>query len=71
MWSAPQRQEPIEKIRKAQWTVENTRQTQGVVDQLGKVFAALKVLGLDDTYMGRTVTRAVERFKALDPRIVV
>jgi hypothetical protein len=57
--------EPIEKIRKAQWTVENTRATQVVVDRLIIHAAALRNLGLNDA----VVQCAIHRFAALDPKV--
>jgi hypothetical protein len=58
---------PIEKVRKAQWTVENTRATQKVIDELGKLQQAVELL------IGRqpaaTIEAAIRRFKVLDPGV--
>lgn len=62
--------EPIEKIRKAQWTVENTRATQAVVDTLIAVRAGIKiVLGGHGGNVERALTQAIDRFKQLDPGV--
>lgn len=69
MWSPPFTQEPVEKIRKAQWTVENTRETQKVVDELVDQYAAaMKVFGHRNS-LCYALKMAVLRFKQLDPAV--
>ncbi len=60
--------EPIEKIRKAQWTVENTRATQASVDGLNHLREAMRLLGLKGSALD-AVTNAMKRFKVLDPKV--
>lgn len=63
--------EPIEKIRKPQWTVENTRATQAVVDRLCAVRSALRVIAGDRDIGGvvHAINLAVARFEKLDPKV--
>jgi hypothetical protein len=67
MWSPRDTPPPIEKIRKPQWTVENTRKTQAVVDSLATLREAARFLG-QDGIVG-VVDQAIERFRALDPSL--
>lgn len=60
---------PIEKIRKAQWTVENTRRTQGIVDELQRARDALEWFGLKKSPVDSRMKLAMERFKELDPKV--
>ncbi len=70
------RDEPpaIEKIRKPQWTVENTRATQAVVDELVRVGDAIRtVIGRPSTGLSSPTMDAIEgaitRFMQLDPKV--
>lgn len=69
----------VEKVRKPQWTVENTRKTQSVVDELIVARDAIRVLisghtfgefgaGRDSGVSG-SIDRAIKRFKVLDPGV--
>jgi hypothetical protein len=69
MWANPQHQKPIEKIRKAQWTPENTAQTQIVVDRLDWVYGVLEGIGAETA--AKDVRAAMERFRLLDGGVVL
>lgn len=72
MWGPTYEPEPIEKIRKPQWTVENTRHTQEVVTQLRvAVDAYQRTLGTQSNmpFVVRAMREAIERLCALDPRV--
>lgn len=68
MWS-PIKQEAVEKIRKAQWSVENTRATQAIVNKLVTVREALKVLTGCNGPIPLVLDEVVARFIALDPKV--
>lgn len=69
MWSQPQKQEPIEKIRKAQWTAENTAKTQAAVDELLQMHSWLVFSGDKNSAMCRGLVLAIQRFKQMDQTI--
>jgi hypothetical protein len=69
MYSPHQTPEPIEKIRKAQWTVENTRHTQAVVDRLIMSRIALKAVGNEKSEVSAAISAAIARFQELDPKV--
>lgn len=69
---APHLQKPdVEKIRKAQWTVENTRRTQSVVNDLKEASSALGLLTSGHSFLKTTLERAVQRFHDLDVGVSV
>lgn len=68
MWGPHHEPPPIEKIRKAQWTPENTAKTQAVVNDL----FALKQLVLhfaEESRLTRVMQRAIDRFVELDREV--
>lgn len=70
MWSLGSTPEPIEKIRKASWTVENTRKTQNVVNELTAARIALKrVVG--NSYVVDAIDAAIVRFRQLDKGVKI
>lgn len=68
---------PVEKIHKAQWTVENTRTTQAIVDRLALQIRSLDVLFAAKHSPGRfggtreALRDAMHRFQQLDPKIEI
>lgn len=71
MWSAPHRQEPIEKIRKAQWTAENTARTQAVVDELVAHRKAFAHLFGSNSYLLSAIDAMLHRVSQLDAAVKV
>ena len=71
MWGPRDEPPPVERVRKAQWTVENTRKTQEVVDRLLKAKTALIVVLGKNSLAVHAMTEAVERFRVLDPNVKV
>lgn len=69
MWSSPQEQEPIEKIRKAQWTAENTDRTQAVVNDLLLAYDWARFAGRADSTLCICLRDALRRLKQLDPGV--
>ena len=68
MYSNPERLEPVEKIRKAQWTVENTRKTQEVIDDLCACAASLAVVtGSRQSPVLAAIRSGIERLVLMDP----
>lgn len=68
MWSPHQTPEPVEKIRKARWSIQNTANTQAVVDELEIERKALRrVTG--NSKVVEAMTTAVKRFCELDPAV--
>lgn len=68
MWSPHSEPEPIEKIRKAQWTVENTRKTQQVVNGLVQASRSLRNLH-GRTALVDVIELAIQRFREMDPGV--
>jgi hypothetical protein len=69
MWGPHFEPEPIEKIRKAQWSAENTAETQRVVDRLVTLREAMRVTSGDKTPAISALSAAIERFKQLDRNV--
>lgn len=71
MWTPPP--SPREKIRKAQWTAENTRRTQRVVDQLVQMEKGLALLNGSRQRDGvmQVLHDAANRFAELDKGVKV
>ncbi len=69
MWAPHQTPAPVEKIRKGQWSKQNTIETQKVLSELLILRDAMVAIGF--TYRGiDVVDRAIRRFKQLDPGLV-
>lgn len=69
MWAYGETPPPIEKIRKPQWTAENTARTQAVVNHLAIGMEALQmVFGKACPAVGN-MRVALKRFKELDPGV--
>lgn len=68
MWGPRSEPPAVEKIRKAQWTVENTRATQAIVNKLVTCREALAVVG-QQGYTTDAIDAAIERFKVLDAQV--
>lgn len=75
MWANPQNQKPIEKIRKAQWSTENTAKTQEAVDALHKIDVAVdEIFGHQQQFALNVQAKlrfAMERFRQLDGGVVL
>lgn len=69
MHGPPDHREPVEKIRKAQWTVENTRATQRVVDELVAVRDACESLFGRSSRAVQAFEVAIVRLIQLDPKV--
>lgn len=70
MWAPHQTPEPVEKIKKAQWSEENTRITQDVVNKLEQTWKANNhVTGIQNTDANISIEMAMKRFKQLDPKV--
>lgn len=63
---------PIEKIRKPQWSAENTKKTQGIVDDLYALRQMLHAFNStgNESEAVRMVRRAIQRLKTLDPNVI-
>lgn len=66
MTSPPITPEAAEKIRKAQWTKENTAKTQKVVNNLLILNGAIVMLFGDGSNVSRSLNQAIKRFMELD-----
>lgn len=66
--NTPYSKPDVEKIRKPQWTVENTRTTQLVHDRLQQAFDDMvRVTGA--TSITDDLRAGIERLRALDPGV--
>lgn len=57
----------VEKIRKPQWTEENTRKTQAVIDEMKATREAVICVNGHNNGIVYALNRAIKRFLALDP----
>lgn len=69
MTSPPYQKPEIEKIRKAQWSKENTAKTQAVVGKLSEAYEYMVFMGHERSKMAVAVKEAIERFQQLDPNV--
>ncbi len=70
MYAPHQTPEPVEKI-KAKWTVQNTEKTQAAVNDLHDARRTLiRVVGHNNATVD-AMRRAIQRFKAMDPQVVL
>lgn len=70
MWSPRITTEAAEKIRKAQWTKENTAKTQAIVDRLEHIRKCMKdVSGESNAQV--TIKDAIKRFAQMDKGVKV
>ena len=66
--NTPYSKPDVEKIRKAQWTVENTLQTQAVHDRLKRRAIAMNS-SFGPTPVADDIVVAMRRFRELDPGV--
>lgn len=71
MWSPGYTPEPIEKIRKPQWTVENTVKTQIVVNRLNDTRRAIIAVSGHNSEAVHAIQAALRRFHELGSQLVI